>query len=60
MTYVYRRVGGWGVQGDGAMQRMARSSVLVSGLGGLGVEIGMPYPSTAGVRKAVHYLQPCE
>lgn len=28
------------VLGDSAMQRMARSNVLVSGMGGLGVEIG--------------------
>ena len=29
------------VLGDGAMQRMARSKVLLYGLGGLGAEIGM-------------------
>ena len=28
------------VLGDSAMQKMARSSVFLSGLGGLGVEIG--------------------
>lgn len=28
------------VLGDGAMQRMAQSSVFLSGMGGLGVEIG--------------------
>ncbi len=28
------------VLGDTAMQRMAKSNVLLSGLGGLGVEIG--------------------
>ena len=27
--------------GDGAMEKMAVSNVLISGLGGLGVEIGM-------------------
>ena len=29
------------VLGDGAMEKMAVSNVLISGLGGLGVEIGM-------------------
>lgn len=29
------------VLGDGAMEKMAISNVLVSGLGGLGVEIGI-------------------
>ena len=29
--------------GDGAMQRMARSSVLLYGVGGLGIEIGKSY-----------------
>jgi tRNA A37 threonylcarbamoyladenosine dehydratase len=29
------------VLGDGAMEKMAVSNVLVSGLGGLGVEIGI-------------------
>lgn len=28
------------VLGDGAMQRMAKSSVLLYGVGGLGIEIG--------------------
>lgn len=28
-------------QGDGAMQRLAKSNVLVCGAGGIGVEIGM-------------------
>ena len=30
------------VLGDGAMQRMARASVLLYGVGGLGIEIGTP------------------
>lgn len=29
------------VLGDGAMQRMAKSSVLLYGVGGLGIEIGI-------------------
>jgi len=28
------------VLGDGAMQRMAKSSILLYGVGGLGIEIG--------------------
>ena len=30
------------VLGDSAMQKMAQSSVFLSGMGGLGIEIGVP------------------
>ena len=32
------------VLGDGAMQRMARSNVFISGLSGLGIEAGLGDP----------------
>ena len=43
------------VLGDGAMQRMAQSNVFISGMGGLGAEIGRYFKSRLFVSRALIY-----